>query len=244
MADPECFHDRFTSFDQANWYAADYQWIHPAFDTDWRANLVSTGPYLALNLLPATEGLNNFTGASVRRLRTSRYGKYDVVMQPAKGEGLVSGFFLYTGPVFGTRHDEIDIEFLGRDTGKINIAVFVDGQRWERQIDLGFDSADAAQRYGFEWTKDSIRWFAGDRLLAIYTIKDGPIPDIPVRLYSNIWAVSPKLADWAGKTTPDLRGQSNISCISFMPQDKDGVFTGTARCLNPNGGVMVRREGF
>ena len=39
------------------------------------------------------------------------YGRYEVVMTAAKGNGIISSFFTYTGPYFGDPHDEIDFEF-------------------------------------------------------------------------------------------------------------------------------------
>ncbi len=239
LAQPDGFVDRFATIDQSLWYAANYQWNNPAFDTDWRADNAKAGGSLSLRLKPSSEGINRFVGASVRRHEPSSYGRYEVVIKPAVGSGIVSGFFLYTGEYFGALHNEIDIEFLGRDTRKINLAVFVNGTRWERLIDLGFDSAAKPRRYGIEWTKDSIRWFTGDKMLAEYTHADGPIPDLPIYLYSNIWATSAKLHGWAGKVDRQARGLTEISCISFMPQGKDGVFSGTDRCVDPDGGVLA-----
>ena len=41
-------------------------------------------------------------------------------MQPGRGSGLVTALFTYTGPYAGDPHDEIDIEFLGKDLTKIH----------------------------------------------------------------------------------------------------------------------------
>lgn len=55
------------------------------------------------------------------------YGLYEVSMKPAKNTGIVSSFFTYTGPAHGTQWDEIDIEFLGKDTTKVQFNYFMNG---------------------------------------------------------------------------------------------------------------------
>ena len=90
------------------WTMADYTFSHPHFDTDWSASQIALKNGVQLSLSPNVKGTNNFLGASFRRETTSHYGRYEVVIQPARGEGVVTGFFSYTGPYYGTRHDEID----------------------------------------------------------------------------------------------------------------------------------------
>ncbi|MCH2250302.1 MAG: family 16 glycosylhydrolase [Cognatishimia sp.] len=135
-------------------------------------------------------------------------------IQPAKGDGLVTGFFTYTGPYYGTRHDEIDIEFLGKDTTKTHIAWFVDGQLRERDIPLGFDAATCLHTYEFDWHPKVIDWFVNGR--KVFGI-DADIPRTPGRLYANIWAADPSIAHWAGQADPALQATSVIKSISFRP---------------------------
>lgn len=201
----------------ADWHVAEYDFAHPLFDTDWRKAQAVFGNGLSLNLAPHNDGKNRFAGASVRREDTTHFGQYEVTLKPAKGAGLVTGFFTYTGPYYGTQHDEIDIEFLGRDTTKMNVAWFVDGQLTDHLIDLGFDAADRPRTYAFEWLPDRLRWYAEDRLIFEHLARDGAIPTVPGRLFANLWAADPSVAHWSGRAAPGTTAQARVHNIRFTP---------------------------
>ena len=62
----------------------------------------------------------------------------------------MTSLFTYTGPAEGTQHDEIDIEFLGNDTTKMQVNYYVNGVGGhEAIINLGFDAAASAHEYAF-----------------------------------------------------------------------------------------------
>lgn len=221
MADAAGFVDRFKTIG-SDWHVAEYDFDHDKFDTDWRraqiltrAEKTATG--LELRLSPHAAGLNRFAGASVRREDTSHYGRYEVRLKAARGPGVVTGFFTYTGPHYGTRHDEIDIEFLGRNTRQMHVAWFVDGKLNNRFIDLGFDAADTMADYAFEWYPDQLRWFADGALLFEHKAKDGPIPQVQGHLFINLWAADPSISSWAGHIEKGTRTQASIDYVRFIP---------------------------
>lgn len=216
MADNVAFIDDFKSI-KSEWYVANYDFSHPMFDTDWRDTLVTTDTHLSLALTPQINAENRFSGSSIRRENTTHFGRYEVTMKPAKGAGLVTGFFVYTGPYYGTRHDEIDIEFLGQDTTKMHVAWFVDGDLTARLIDLGFDAADQMTDYAFEWYPDALRWYANDRLIFEHHITEGPIPSLPSRLFLNVWAADPSISNWAGLADKNLEAVSEVRRVEFTP---------------------------
>ena len=100
-------------------------------------------------------------------------------MKPSANGGTASTFFVCTGP-YDTKyvldengdyvldengqrltqnnpHDEIDIEFLGKDTTKVQFNFFVDGKGGnEYMYDLGFDASEEFHTYGFRWEVDAI----------------------------------------------------------------------------------------
>jgi beta-glucanase (GH16 family) len=221
MADPRAFIDDFKAIGP-DWHVAHYDFDHPSFDTDWRRGQVSAEKGLVLTLSPQDtgRGLNRFVGASIRREEPSHYGRYEVVLQAARGAGVVTGFFTYTGPHYGTRHDEIDIEFLGRNTNQMHVAWFVDGKLSNHFIDLGFDAADRPRRYAFEWQPDRLRWFAEGRLIFEHHARDGAIPQMPGRLFANIWAADPSIANWAGLMEDPRERAALIQEMSFQSQDQ------------------------
>lgn len=215
------FDERFEVLDKQDWSVAHYVFKHPYFDTDWsRAQVrVEDGLTLALSAQKGRE--NRYVGGSVRRKEVTGFGRYEVVMQPVRGAGVVTGFFTYTGPHYGTRHDEIDIEFLGKNTRQIHLALFVDGKLWNKFIDLGFDAADAPRAYAFEWDKDAARWYVGDEMIYERRVSDGPIPAVAGRLFANIWAADPKVKAWSGETVFGTDGQAKVLRMGFKPEVAD-----------------------
>lgn len=218
------FHDPFETLDEGRWHLADYDFDHPHFDTDWRRRQVQhegSASRLALVIAPRAGASlarrNHFEGASLRRRETSGFGRYEADIKPARGAGLVTGFFLYTGPYYGTRHDEIDIEFLGKNTRMMQASWFVDGALQTRQIPLGFDAAAQSRRYAFEWWPDRLRWFVGAQMVFEVTRRQAQLPAVPGYLYLNLWAAAPSLANWAGRASPQTRGKAQISEVRFTP---------------------------
>ncbi len=213
----QAFKEPFLRLDRRQWAVADYDFSHPKFDTDWRKNLAQIDQGLSLGLRPQKGHANRFAGASVRRQKPTGFGRYDVVIQPARGAGIVTGFFTYTGAGYGTRHDEIDIEFLGKNTRKIHLAVFVDGRMWNRFVDLEFDAADKPRRYGFEWGADFVRWYVEERMIWELLADEHPIPQIPGRVFTNIWAADRSISAWAGATKPGVFGTAQVRRVQFEP---------------------------
>ena len=101
-----------------------------------------------------TPGIN-YSGAEFRTFNQNRYhyGLYEVCMKPAKSDGIVSSFFTYTGPYDEpkTQWDEIDIEFLGKDTAKVQFNYYVDSKGGHEYLyDLGFDASEDFHVYAFD----------------------------------------------------------------------------------------------
>lgn len=114
------------------------------------------------------------------------YGRYDVSMKPIKNDGVVSSFFTYTGPSDGTKWDEIDIEFLGKNTTQVQFNYYTNGVgNHEYVYNLGFDASQSFHTYSFIWKPGEITWCVDGK--AVYTAtKD--IPTTPGKIMMNAWA--------------------------------------------------------
>lgn len=158
-----------------------------SFESD---NAVIEDGLLTLRL---TEADGGFAGAEYRSHQRTGYGFYSVSMKPAKCSGVISSFFIY----WGWPWDEIDIEFLGDDTTKVQFNYYHNGTgNHEYVYDLGFDASEAFHEYAFDWQADSITWYVDGKAVCQATAQ---IPSAPGHIMVNLWNVADNKAHWAGK---------------------------------------------
>lgn len=174
---------------------------HPFNCAFYRSNAVISDGLLTISL---TKGDDRYIGAEYRSNDRFSYGYYSVSMKAAKGEGVISSFFTYTGWPW----DEIDIEFLGDDTTRVQFNYYTNGVGGHEYIyHLGFDASLEFHEYAFDWQKDSITWYVDGR--AVYKATKN-IPSTPGQIMVNIWNVADTNKDWAGKF--------NESCLPTSAQ--------------------------
>ena len=115
-----------------------------------------------------------YSAAETRTHKLYGYGDFQVRMKPSKAYGSVTTFFTYTDEWNKTggvanKHDEIDIEFLGKDTTKVQFHYYVGGVSYpEYMYDLGFDASLEFHTYGFRWEENCISWTVDGKHLTEY----------------------------------------------------------------------------
>lgn len=157
------------------------------FDCTWRgSNLTFEDGIMSLKIDKEEEGAKpKWSGSEYRTKEMYHYGMYEVRMKPIKNNGVVSSFFTYTGPTDNNPWDEIDIEFLGKDTTKMQLNYFTNGVgKHEYVYDLGFDASEEFHEYAFEWLEDSITWYVDG--VEIYKATED-IPQTPGKVMMNTW---------------------------------------------------------
>ena len=163
---------------------------HPFNCSFQRSNAVIDEGKLTISL---TESGDSYVGAEYRSSERFSYGFYSVKMKAAKCSGVISSFFTYNGRPW----DEIDIEFLGDDTTKVQFNYYTNGKGNHEYIyHLGFDASEAFHEYAFDWQPGSITWYVDGR--AVYRATED-IPSVPGNIMVNIWNVADSNAGWAGK---------------------------------------------
>lgn len=184
--------DGFAGIDPKAWHVADYSYDHPAFANGWsrRNARVRNGLHLALTVAGGVP-----TGAALRRRAATGFGRYAARLRAGSGAGVVTGFFLYSGPAFGSAHDEIDFEFLGNDPRAVHLSWWKDGVLHQRRAGLPFDTTAGVHDYAINWRADGIAWSADGHVL--HTARRA-VPQRPLFPFLNIWAARPALANWAG----------------------------------------------
>lgn len=185
------------------------------FNTYWSSSNVSyennvAKLTIAENTNPANEESEkyDYLGGEMRTYGYYGYGDYEVRMKPAKKAGTASTFFTCTGdydtnPNTGEKNpwDEIDIEFLGNDTTKVQFNYFVNGVGGhEHMHDLGFDASEEFHTYGFRWAEDYITWFVdGKPVYRVDATESNPIPSTAGRMLMNYWCGNSEAEGWMGK---------------------------------------------
>jgi beta-glucanase (GH16 family) len=177
---------------------------------------------LSLAIHEQSDAANPFAGSEIQSHLVYGFGRYEVVMQPARGSGLISSFFTYTGPYFGMPHDEIDIEFLGNNTNQVQFNYFKNGKVGaSKTIDLPFDAADRAHVYAFEWTPERITWSV-DGVLAYRTeLNDDGIPLTPAKIILNLWTGKSFMSQWHGPATFESGATADYACVSYQPIESE-----------------------
>jgi len=198
------FFDDFSRIDRKRWYVS-HGWNNgPNHGCAWSAsNNRLTPPHGVDQILddrPAVE--RPYSCGELQSMEFYGYGTYEVRLRSIDASGVVTGFFVYTGPPHGAgkRHDEIDFEFMGRSPGQVQLNYFAAGQGGhERNIDLGFNAGTTINDYAFQWTPDSIRWFVNGKL--VHEVKrkaDEAWPFEPGKIYLSIFTAI-GMEGWTGR---------------------------------------------
>ena len=148
-----------------------------------------------LTLREESASVRQFTSASIASRRRYLYGRFVAELRPTNVSGVITGMFLHrNGP-----RQEIDLEFLGKDTTKLLVNVYynpgVEGTKLEygyrgtpTLVDLGFDAASAFHQYEIEWRSDYILWRVDGRIVCKRVIwEPTPIPHLPMQFNVNLW---------------------------------------------------------
>jgi len=189
------FWEPLTYFNASTWQKADGYSNGDMFNCTWRANNANFTSDGKLRLGLTSSATNKFDCAEYRSTNKYKYGLYEVSMKPAKNTGIVSSFFTYTGPTDGTPWDEIDIEFLGKDTTKVQLNYYTNGVgNHEKVINLGFDASQGFHTYAFDWQPNSIKWYVDGVLKHTATTN---IPTNAGKIMMNIWN-GKGVDDWLG----------------------------------------------
>lgn len=212
-------------FDSASgrWWAANGWTNGSPFAVGWRADQISlSGGALNLNLGACPLGPGGCSGKDLAgaEYRTSDfygYGRYETVMQAGSGNGVVTGFFTYTGPSDGKPWDEIDVEILGKNPGQMQVNYFVNGVgHHEHVVNLGFDASAGLHRYAFDWSADAIRWYVDGA--EVYSVLGGtgtPLPSHAGRIMTNLWAVDSTASGWAGSFVAGTSANARLDSVSY-----------------------------
>ncbi len=191
------------------------------FNCTWRkTNCTFADGKMSLTIDREPEGSKPpYSGAEFRTKDFYGFGYYEVTMKPIKNNGVVSSFFTYTGPSDHNPWDEIDIEFLGKDTSIVQFNYFTNGAgEHEYVYSLGFDAAEDFHSYGFDWQEDSITWYVDGE--AVYSATEN-IPGTPGKIMMNTWP-GKGVADWLNPFDGTVPLTAEYTNVSYSNKSKAG----------------------
>ena len=204
------------------------------FNVEWDTSMVTYADGTAnLTIAEKPDGEGNdpaYThyGGEMRSDLMYHYGFYSAVMKPSDVTGTCTSFFVYTGEYDydeeGNPHpwDEIDIEFLGKDTTFVQFNYFVNGVGGhEYEYDLGFDASEEFHEYGFYWEKERITWYVdGEPVYRVEASDKNPLPSHSGRIMMNHWYGNTEAELWMEKYTAD-ESTSYYKSVSCTAEGKE-----------------------
>ena len=201
----------FTQGESERFFSSDGWTNGSVFNTWWLgSNVLYEGGVMQLTIDENPDGSeennNEYFGGEARSHEWYGYGDFEVRMKPAKKAGTASTFFTCTGDYDTNLEgepnpwDEIDIEFLGKDTTQVQFNYYVNGQGGhEYMYDLGFDASEEFHNYGFRWTEDYICWFVdGEPVYKVEASEGNPMPAAAGRILMNYWCGTSEAEGWMG----------------------------------------------
>lgn len=147
-----------------------------------------------------------FDNPSIKSNFYIMFGKVEVVMQAAKGKGIVSSFYLQSDDL-----DEIDIELFGGDAYEFQSNWFSKGDTTTYDRGEYHSTSNSPlenfHTYTIEWTKDSITWSLDGSVVRTLEPDNGQgFPQSPMYIMAGTWAGGdpsnePGTIEWAGGLT-------------------------------------------
>jgi len=156
------------------------------------------------------------------------FGRFEVVMKAANGQGIVSSAILQSECL-----DEIDWEFLGSNHTHVMTNYFGKGNTtsFDRGIDYKMSKApqDEFHNYTVDWTKDRIQWWVDGHMLRelvpAQALGGKNYPQTPMNIRLGSWAGGdkanndPGVVKWAGGETDFKQGPFIMTIQSVYAKD-------------------------
>ena len=166
-------------------------------------------------------------GGEIGSLKFFTYGLFMARMRSADLPGGVSAFFLMNAwQPENWEHREIDIEFLGKQPGAVQLTThdFQNGGRdWKSApvtLDLGFQADRDFHDYAILWTPNAVTWYVDGRALHRETRY---VPHEPLQIRMNVYLgdpAEPGVTQWLGPiTAARLPAAALYRDIRYYPLD-------------------------
>ncbi len=196
--------DGFDTFDSARWQLRTHSWDgNLAQFTGDNASTQDGILTLALTAEP-TDTEKPYRGVEMRSVETLTFGKVEASARFAAGSGVVSSLVLIYTPWPPPDWNELDIEFLGKNTDRIQFNHMINippanpetgHKQYPKMVELGFNPSEGFHTYAIEWQPNVARFYIDGVLLHTATEEMARMV-LPQNILLTIWASSS--GGWAG----------------------------------------------
>jgi endo-1,3-1,4-beta-glycanase ExoK len=221
----------FTYLSDSFWYVSD-GWANGTWQScEWRRNAVATHSGMLILTLSDRGGAQRPIGcAEIHTRQAPGYGLYEARLRAAAGSGLNTAFFTYTGPVNHQPWDEIDFEFLGKDTHAVQTGFYTDGKpHGGANVQLGYDASAEFHDYAIDWQPAKISWYVDGKL--VHESPPGaPIPSHPGALFFSLWSGGAEENGWLGVFHYTVPVTANVEWAAFTPSGLKCRFPESMSC--------------
>ena len=206
----DSFIDHLQVYDTSRWVKADGWTNGSPFQNAWLADHIGFLDGRMVITLDDQGVLGEpYSSGNYQSLGFYGYGCYEAGLKPVAGSGTVSSFFTFAGPFDNGgngKHNEIDIEFLGKDTSSVQFNFFTNDDEYTSRNEyvhyLEYDASLDFHVYAFKWTSAGIGWYVDGKLVhAVPDTLANPTPkttDSLQKIMMNLWPVDQSAEDWAG----------------------------------------------
>jgi len=195
--------DPFDILDLARWELMTHSWDGnlAQFTAE---NATVGGGLLSLSLTAANDATKPYRGVEMRSRETLTYGKVEVSTRFAAGSAVVSSLVLIYTPWPPDDWNELDIEFLGKNTDRVQFNHMINVPpadpetghlQFPQLVTLPFNPAADFHTFAIEWVPGEARFIVDGTVLHTATEEMARMV-LPQNILLTIWASD--AADWAG----------------------------------------------
>jgi beta-glucanase (GH16 family) len=206
--------DDFDTLDLSRWQLMTHSWDSnlAQFSTE-NARVVDGILQLQLTSAPS-DTIKPFRGVELRSLQALTYGKVEARVRFARGSGVVSAMVMIYTPWPADDWNELDIEFLGRYSDRVQfnsmvytgppqtppVAESVTPTMYPELVPLSFDPSADFHVFAVEWTPENATFSVDGVASHVWTTAIERMT-LPQNILLTIWASSS--SEWAGAIAPD-----------------------------------------
>jgi endo-1,3-1,4-beta-glycanase ExoK len=225
------FRETFDNFDTDFWYMSDGWTNGKHQNCGWSKDQVSVRDgVLHVGFAKGAKAEREYSCGEIQSKQQFGPGTFEARIKTPKGSGLNAAFFTYIGPVNKKPHDEIDFEFLLKDTSEVQLNSYVSAKGGnEFMAPLPAASDSGFHDYAFVWEPERLRWYVDGKL--VHTIDDpAKVPSNNAKIFLSLWGTD-TMTSWLGEfVDPGAPIAMEVDYVAYTAAGEDCKFPQSVLC--------------